>query len=253
MMHDKPTDLYRHYDADGRLLYVGISLDAFSRLRQHNRDSKWAGQKVTMTTVPYQNRAAALAAEAEAIRTENPIYNVVGALCTEYRAPKVKTTTLRAKKPKLWIASWHDDGAVEQALCAINTAASFLFAFRIPGERQSVAIGSDGALSIDAQLVGGDTRNQTVSLKFPNGVAHIVSFGMEQGQEKPMGYWTFYPTEKIANHVGMTDESTKRQPPDDAIPAFERALYRYRKEFEHFTSQEKPAPTHYAPAWAAWA
>ena len=35
-----PTDVYLHYAADNTLLYVGISLSAVERLRQH-RDSAW--------------------------------------------------------------------------------------------------------------------------------------------------------------------------------------------------------------------
>src|SRR5438067_656371 len=35
-----PTQLYRHFDADGTLLYVGISLSALQRLRGH-RAAEW--------------------------------------------------------------------------------------------------------------------------------------------------------------------------------------------------------------------
>jgi hypothetical protein len=74
-MRDKPTDLYRHYDADGRLLHVGISLSAFARLKQHKAGAQWVGNAVTMHTVTHSNRAAAREAEIEAIRSENPLWN----------------------------------------------------------------------------------------------------------------------------------------------------------------------------------
>jgi hypothetical protein len=35
------TSLYRHFDADGVLLYVGVSLWAVSRLTQHRHGSRW--------------------------------------------------------------------------------------------------------------------------------------------------------------------------------------------------------------------
>jgi hypothetical protein len=36
-----PTALYRHYNKDGTLLYVGISLSAVGRLGQHKRNAEW--------------------------------------------------------------------------------------------------------------------------------------------------------------------------------------------------------------------
>jgi hypothetical protein len=35
------TELYRHYDAEGNLLYVGISLNSVVRLTQHRQASGW--------------------------------------------------------------------------------------------------------------------------------------------------------------------------------------------------------------------
>jgi hypothetical protein len=66
--------LYRHYDADERLLYVGISLHAVYRLSQH-RASPWFDQIADIRVEKHETRQAALEAEAEAIRTEGPIYN----------------------------------------------------------------------------------------------------------------------------------------------------------------------------------
>lgn len=72
------TDLYRHFDAEGRLLYVGIAIDAGKRSKQHQWMSSWF-EKVSRTEVErHPNRAAALRAEREAIRTEAPIHNIQG-------------------------------------------------------------------------------------------------------------------------------------------------------------------------------
>ena len=48
--------LYRHYDANGELLYVGISLNALNRLAQHREVSAWFPDiaKVTIESAPPQ-------------------------------------------------------------------------------------------------------------------------------------------------------------------------------------------------------
>jgi hypothetical protein len=70
--------LYRHWDADGRLLYVGIAQRPTARKRQHEVSSPWMAFQVEMTVEPFGSRTDAEAAEAEAIRTEQPLFNVAG-------------------------------------------------------------------------------------------------------------------------------------------------------------------------------
>jgi hypothetical protein len=69
------TALYRHYDAKGRLLYVGISLSALARLRQHQERSSWANAITRVTIEWHPSREVARAAEKRAIREERPIHN----------------------------------------------------------------------------------------------------------------------------------------------------------------------------------
>lgn len=68
------TRLYRHYGAGGVLLYVGVSLSAVIRLYQH-RTSSWIHDVVRVDIQTYPTRAAALAAECEAIKCEKPMHN----------------------------------------------------------------------------------------------------------------------------------------------------------------------------------
>lgn len=68
------TALYRHFDIDGRLLYVGISKNAVQRLSQHT-SSPWMQKIRTVTVEMCQSREHALEAEALAIRSEKPAYN----------------------------------------------------------------------------------------------------------------------------------------------------------------------------------
>jgi predicted GIY-YIG superfamily endonuclease len=70
-------DLYRVYDADGNLLYVGASVDAFTRLDQHrNEHQPWWPSARTFTVTRYANGWTARYLEAVAIRDEEPIWNV---------------------------------------------------------------------------------------------------------------------------------------------------------------------------------
>lgn len=70
------TDLYRHFDASGRLLYVGISFGAVARLQSHKRDgSEWFNMIARVEVEKFHTRSAAKKAERKAIREERPIYN----------------------------------------------------------------------------------------------------------------------------------------------------------------------------------
>lgn len=71
------TEIYRLYDAEDRLLYVGISFSAHFRLMQHV-SKRWWADVVRKDVRSHRTRVAALRAEARAIRTERPIYNVKG-------------------------------------------------------------------------------------------------------------------------------------------------------------------------------
>lgn len=70
------TQLYRHYDADGQLLYVGISLSALLRTRQHRENSPWFANIAKITVETFPDRATAYDAETFAIENERPLYNV---------------------------------------------------------------------------------------------------------------------------------------------------------------------------------
>ena len=67
--------LYRHFDETGALLYVGISLSAITRLRQHRDRSVWFSQIKSITITQFETRADAKIAEKAAIQTEHPVYN----------------------------------------------------------------------------------------------------------------------------------------------------------------------------------
>lgn len=70
--------LYRCFDADGVLLYVGVAKNVANRLDNHRHASHrliWPSKVARNTVEAYANRRAALAAEAQAILTEKPLHN----------------------------------------------------------------------------------------------------------------------------------------------------------------------------------
>lgn len=71
------TALYRLYDVDDRLLYVGISSDPPSRMQQHAADKPWWPEVADQRIEWLDSRTEALDAERLAIAGEHPRFNHV--------------------------------------------------------------------------------------------------------------------------------------------------------------------------------
>lgn len=69
------TALYRYFDADSKLLYVGISLHPIARQSQHRGRAEWYGDFAWMTVQWFASREKAMEAEIAAIEDEAPMYN----------------------------------------------------------------------------------------------------------------------------------------------------------------------------------
>jgi hypothetical protein len=67
--------LYRFYDKDDTLLYVGVTNTWYQRFHQHERQAGWFSKVSHATFEPYESREAVEAAELIAIKTENPVFN----------------------------------------------------------------------------------------------------------------------------------------------------------------------------------
>lgn len=68
--------LYRAFDEDGRLLYVGITIDEFQRLLgDHTLTAKWLDHTARIDIVRYPSREESADVERIAIRTEGPVFN----------------------------------------------------------------------------------------------------------------------------------------------------------------------------------
>lgn len=72
------TALYRHFGADGVLLYVGISLNAIARQAAHAMQAHWHQDIARISIEWFESREAALAEELRAIRSEKPRHNIAG-------------------------------------------------------------------------------------------------------------------------------------------------------------------------------
>lgn len=68
--------LYRHYSADGELLYIGITARVPDRFAAHSRLSPWWSDVTRIEIATYPTRESVLRAEAEAIQAERPRYNI---------------------------------------------------------------------------------------------------------------------------------------------------------------------------------
>lgn len=68
--------LYRHFDAQGNLLYVGITNYEPKRRNEHKLEAKWFKEIARVETAEFDTRAEAAVAEITAIFTEKPLHNI---------------------------------------------------------------------------------------------------------------------------------------------------------------------------------
>lgn len=90
--------LYRFFDKDHNLLYVGISNSWHQRLRQHYKDSDFYSEAVVMTMEHYKTREEVELAEKQAIESESPKYN-------KALNPNFETAPIHINKIKAWTYS----------------------------------------------------------------------------------------------------------------------------------------------------
>jgi hypothetical protein len=99
------TTLYRFFDGQDCLLYVGISGWLPVRLEQHASSKQWWWQVRRCTMDHFPSREAALTAEADAINAEHPLYNVAG-----------------RPKHMFWDAEWNQLCTLEPRLLELQQA-----------------------------------------------------------------------------------------------------------------------------------
>lgn len=108
------TALYRHYDANNELLYVGISLSAVNRLQGHKRSAEWYDDIAFMSVEYFSTRAEAEAAETKAIREERPRHNIAKVVPSPIEIElRKEIATLKQKlyKEKMRVENWKQTAA----------------------------------------------------------------------------------------------------------------------------------------------
>lgn len=70
--------VYKAYDAEFRLLYVGISVDGKARISEHVRSSAWTPYAMMILVEHFSTREAALKRERELIVELKPEFNIAG-------------------------------------------------------------------------------------------------------------------------------------------------------------------------------
>jgi excinuclease UvrABC nuclease subunit len=136
-MKDGPNFLYRHFDCNGTLLYVGISLNAINRTYAHIKTCEWTELIANISVHPYSTREDALEAEKIAIANEKPQFNIYhnGQRCVKEKKQKEKH--VKIEKP-------------EQVYSSLGAAIKFF------GSKYKIA----KLLNIQASSVGRWKKNQ---------------------------------------------------------------------------------------------
>ena len=75
-MHDTHI-LYRFYDEADQLLYIGITADPGARMVAHSHRKTWWSQVRSIKMQNFPNQMQLIRAERQAIKVENPLFNVV--------------------------------------------------------------------------------------------------------------------------------------------------------------------------------
>jgi hypothetical protein len=81
----RPAAVYRLFDADDRLLYVGVTENVKARFSHHASSKPWWPDVARHTVEWMDNRDDAEAAEKLAISTEMPVWNVRDSPCPPKR------------------------------------------------------------------------------------------------------------------------------------------------------------------------
>ncbi len=102
--------LYRHFDAQGNLLYVGITNYEPKRRMEHKLSAKWFKEIARVETAEFDTREQAAAAEIAAILVEKPLHNIESRRVISQKAEAQRKRLQRARqsaqglaKLELWL------------------------------------------------------------------------------------------------------------------------------------------------------
>lgn len=97
-MDDVTHALYRFFDSDRQLLYVGLTVDPGARWSSHCKEKPWWHEVDTVKVETFPTRDLVIKAEREAIETEHPRYNIVHADSAHLNAARECMKRLAAER-----------------------------------------------------------------------------------------------------------------------------------------------------------
>lgn len=111
-MTEEETSLYRAYNSDGVLLYVGIARNWGRRWAQHSERSPFFAATARLDVERFPTRDAALAAERKAIKSEGPIHNVTHArTAPPKKERRLSWDVIVALEPRILPIAWEAEDA----------------------------------------------------------------------------------------------------------------------------------------------
>ena len=110
-MKKKSFVLYRHFDGNDKLLYIGASENIKDRTSHHRNRSEWFDDVLKITLEHYKSRTELLDAEAFAVIAERPTNNKCDHSCYKDRAKKAVE-----RKDRALILPSDSDGVVPEKL-----------------------------------------------------------------------------------------------------------------------------------------
>lgn len=84
------TFVYRCFDADDRLLYVGCTRSPLERVQAHAKNTWWWPQVRQRRFLVFEDRGYALCKEGDAIASEKPLWNVRGQNYANYSLAELR-------------------------------------------------------------------------------------------------------------------------------------------------------------------
>lgn len=81
--------VYRMFDGEGELLYVGMTMNPTARFGGHRKNKPWWPEVATIALEQHPSRQSAAEAESRAIRRERPRWNSVRYDCGRVRVVRV--------------------------------------------------------------------------------------------------------------------------------------------------------------------
>jgi DNA-binding transcriptional regulator YiaG len=99
-VNKEKCDLYRAFDADGTLLYVGISWAALVRIPQHSK-KEWFSNVARIEITKFGSREDALSAEKQAVIDERPQHNIIWACSDVVASMDLAMTPAEIKATRL--------------------------------------------------------------------------------------------------------------------------------------------------------